>query len=270
MAKYEDYVKKADDLQDEIDTAADQSTDRRESDPETQFELPEQFRGKSPEDIAKSYTELQRAYSRQGNDLGEMRKTLDEFIRLNSTPDTSKPDPSDAKPVSIDDLYTDAEEAISRVVTKRTDSRIVELEKELANARLQVRVDSLESKFPGWKDSTQKPEFINWVQDSPYRMRLAQAADGYDMDAAEELLGLYQEVSTARSQERKSQRKQDLRKATLESAGPDSPDPETRYSRTDIINARIKAKRGDVEATNWLASHGDAIAFAYEDGRIDD
>lgn len=268
MAKYEDYVQKQDALSEEISDAAEQAQDRQAENPG----LPDRFKDKSPEEIAASYIELEKAYSRQGNDLGEMRKTLDSYITtLQSETEASQEPSSTAEPVTVDDLYDDTQGAIARAVeASPTNDRIAKLEEELAQAKLKESLSDLNDKFEGWQDKVQSPEFQNWAAESPYRMRLVQAADRWDLEAAEEVLGLYYERTSAADLAAEAARDQALQDASLESGGPEHYDPETRYSRSDLMQKRVAAMQGDAEAAAYLKAHSDSIAFAYEDNRIDD
>ena len=264
MARYEDYVK--DDLDSEIADAQKNAEERQEAD-EKGFEMPERFKGKSAEEIAKSYEELEKMNSRQAQDLGTMRKSIDELIALQSQ--NSEPEP--VEPVDINDLYDDPEKTISRVAEQAVGSRVEALEKSLAESRVAERMARFDSDHQGWRDTVATPEFADWVASSPHRQRLAQAADQYDFDAAEDLFGLYNDhLSTKQKVVEEAQRQQQLADATLESSSPGVIDTPDTFSRTDLANARIAAHRGDQAARDWLNAHAEAIAVAYEEGNIID
>ena len=126
MAKYEDYAARAEDeLQNEIDQAGAEAAARQSGD-----NLPDRFKGKSAEEIAQSYLELEQMASRQANDLGRMRQTVDEYVRLQST--VVEEDHSQAEPVTVDDLYDNPEETIRKVASRATNDRIEQLEQQLA------------------------------------------------------------------------------------------------------------------------------------------
>lgn len=265
MAKFSDYVKKDEELEQEISEAAEQAGDRQSG----ESSIPERFRGKSAEEIAASYAELEKAYSRQGNDLGKMRQAMDEFLALQSSGSKSDSTPDEsAKPVTLDDLYEDTDAAIARAVEKHAGNRVKALEAELARAKLETRVSSLDEKYPGWKEKVQEPEFQNWVLESSYRTRLAQAADGWDLDAAEDLLGLYNEAKGINSAARTAKREKNLRDASLESGASAVPPTEQKFSRTELTKLRTQALRGDPDAQAYLSANAEAIAIAYESGNI--
>jgi hypothetical protein len=222
MAKYEDY---AAGIESEIGDAQ-AASDQRARDAETGRYIPERFKNKDLTDVIQSYEELEKLNSRQAQDLGSMRKTVDQLLDIQKQ-QASSPAQEPSKPVSVDDLYV------------------------------------------------QESDFGSWVQESPYRQRMFQDADSGDFDAAEEILGMYyetnrrQEAIESQKQEEAVQQRQ-LADATLESGSPARPEMGETYSRNDLMEARLSAKRGDLKAERWLKAHGDSIAKAYEEGRIVD
>lgn len=264
MAKFEDYEQKGE-LDQEIADAADKSETREG---ESSFKMPERFTGKSAEEIAQSYTELESLNSRQAQDLGTMRRTVDEFLTLKSVqPD---PDPVELEPITVDDLYDDPQGAIARGVEAATGDRISQLEQELVKARLQTRVSSMNDRFEGWQEEVRSPEFVTWVQESPYRLRIAQAADKWDMDAAEEIIEMYRDVKGVSSDRDQVQRDLALSDASLESSSAEVPLLEDTFSRAVLLTKRIAARHGDPEAEAYMKQNAEAIAIAYEEGNITD
>jgi len=277
MARYEDYVKDAAEAQAEADEAPTgldaEIQEAGDAQAERQLDIPEsvlkRFSDKSPEEILESYAHLEQAYSQQGNKMGELRKSFDDYIVLQSqTPSEPEPDP---EPVSVDDLYDNPEAAISQVVERQTRDKLSALENELQAVRRERYIAEFERKHPEAHSTAQSPEFIEWVQGSPFRMRLAQQADAFDLDAADELFGLYKETTSVQSATAKNaQRQTDLRNASLESSSPESPQLDEVWSRSEIIDRKTRAKLGDNESKVWLQKNGAAINLAYGEGRVVD
>src|SRR5690606_5516184 len=122
-----------------------------------------------------------------------------------------------------------------------------------------------------WLDTARDPEFLNWISESPYRQRLAAAADPYDFDAAEDLFGMYDDRrARTKEVEKANRRRKKLADAALESSGPSVPDHEETFSRRNLLQARVAAKKGNKDARQWLADNQQAIALAYAEGRITD
>ncbi len=261
MARIEDYVKTDNDsINAEITDAVAQSAER------VQSTIPERFAEKSREEIAASYTELETAFSRQGNDLGVMRKQVDELMSLQllqSEPQVETP------AVNMDSLYDDAEGTIRQVAESVTDSRIKGLEDKLAEVEREKAVSEFTAKHPGWQETLATPEFQNWVADKPYRQRLAEQADAWDLDAAGDLFGMYNGERQP-TDHGNAQREQQLRDATLESSTAAPATFEDNYSRSKLMSLRIKAKAGDEQAKDYLRTNGRDIQRAYAENRIVD
>jgi len=265
MAKYEDYVKQ--DLDKEIDDAAEASNERQQS-----VEVPARFKGKSAEEVAQSFVELESLYGKQAQQLGDMRKTLDVLLeKQTKSPEPAKPAP-EKKPVTVDDIYDNADAAVRRVVREESQSRIEELERKLQEAE-HSRVISegrrvFESKHPAYKDTMADPAFLEWIKASPFRVRMAQAADGGDFEAADELFSTYADISSVKTEKRTHNKREEVKKAGLVSSGGSAPAPVEKYDRIKLESLRIAARRGDREAENYLRANGADILKAYEEGRI--
>jgi hypothetical protein len=270
MARYEDYVK--DELDGEIEEAA---AEQRARDEKGRF-IPDRFKDKDITDVIKSYEELEKMNSRQAQDLGEMRRTVDKLLELQSQ-SASQPAPEDSAPaVTVDDIYEDTEGAITRVAKKVASGEIGELKQELAELRTERRLESIGRKYPGWETKVAESEFADWAKESQYRTRLAQQAYNGDLDAAEELLGYYyhdlegMEEQKAEEREQEHPQARNLRNAISESGGPSPSEVEETYSRSELMETRIAAQQGSLKAQRWLAAHADEIQSAYIEGRIVD
>ena len=271
MAEYEKYAAKQDNIDDEIAVASGKTQDRKDNLEDT---IPERFKDKSAQEVASSYTELEKAYSRQGQDLGDMRKTLDEYILLQSqgnAQDTNTTTTEQADPVSIDDLYEDTEGSIRRVVTEETDNRISQLENALAQEKLDGSLRGFDKEFPGWREQVSTPEYVNWLQEAPYRVKMAQlAGEAQDMSAAQGLLEMWYENTSQGNAQAQQENRTALQNAGLESSGASGVELDNTFSRNELMQKRVAAKQGDTSAGDWLKANHEAIAIAYEEGHITD
>ena len=262
MGVYEEYAKKhEEELEREIESAGEAQAERAKADvPESVLK---RFDGKEKDEVLESYAELEKKFSQQGNDLGELRRSFDEYVILQSqVPDEPEPE---YEPVTADELYEEPENAIARVVEKKSGDKLKELETQLQAVRTERRLAAFEAKFPEARATAKTEEFAEWLQASPYRARLAQQADNYDFEAAEELFGLYQESSGASAAaEAEVARRQQLKDATLESTGADVGEVQQKVSRREVLGAKIAAKQGNREAQHWLETNAAAIQQAYE------
>jgi hypothetical protein len=266
MASFKDYMKDGNEaLDDEINQASSAQEER------VTIGIPEsvisRFDGKSQEEVLRSYAQLERAYSQQGNKMGELRQSFDQYVTLQSK---SEPAP-EYKPVTADDMYEDPENAVARVVERTTGDKLKELEVELGKVKTERRVSEFERKFPNAREIAESDDFAAWIHGSPYRARLAQNADRYDFEAAEELFSLYNDSTQSKVDTKATtKRNKQLRDASLESSSPESAKLDDVFSRSDIIDAKLAARRGVGDAQTWLKKHAEAIAIAYEEGRVVD
>jgi hypothetical protein len=272
VARFDDYVKSEDpapidELEKEIVDAGANAEERKDG-----IEIPERFKGKPVEEVVKSYIELEKLNSRQAQDLGQMRKTVDEILSLElRRGQTSQDTPENTKPVTVDDLYENPEETIRRVVDKTASTRVEALEKDLAQERFARAKAEFTKQFPKWEEDVHSPELISWIHAKPHRVSLARRADSGDFGAAEELFGTYYDQLEAKQQKQsKEDRKRQVKEASLESSGAAVPDEVEVFNRTKLMDKRLAAKRGNREAINWLQANAERIAIAYEEGRVVD
>jgi hypothetical protein len=270
MAKYSDYVQKQDDIQSEIEEAQVQTAERNDI-PDS---VRKRFDGKSLDDVLASYANLEAEKSRLGDNLGKVRKQADQLIEMQLAAPTAphREDTTESvDPLTVDDLYDDTEGAIARVVEKQTNKRVEALEAQLAKQAQNHAKATLNDKFDAWEEEIRSEEFIQWVGESGFRTRLAQQADTYDLDAANDLLSEWYSKKNIEEERAQSEtRSRQLDDATLETSSPGGIESEVTYSRTDIMQKRIAANRGSQEAQLWLRNHGDAIRLAYEEERVTD
>lgn len=264
MAKYEDYVK--DEIDNEIEDASEAAAARADG-----TVIPERFQGKTVEEVAQSYIELEKLNSRQAQDLGALRRSVDELLALKSPTTSTGAEAKSKKPISVDDIYSNADETIRNVVREESAERIEKLERELYQTKTEKALAVFTDRYPTWQEDVKDPGMLNWIKDKPYRLRLAQRADAGDLDAADELFGTYYDTrKKVETEEKKRERKQKVQSAGLESAGAGVPATVESYSRSALMEKRIAAKRGDSSAERWLNAHADAIRQAYAEGRVND
>lgn len=259
--KYDEYVK-ANSLDQEIDEAASGEADRQD-------DLPEKFKGKSPAEIARAYQELEGAYGRSQADLSNARRSIDSML----THTRPAVEPEQKTPVTADDLYTNADGTLRRVVKEETDASVNALANRVQQAELRAAMAEFKAQNKDFDEIMKDPAFMEWIKASPYRVRAATAADRGDFDAAADLFSGYRDHKGRQVDERKgADRKTQARRASLESSAPapSRPTGGDTYSRSALMEQRIAARRGDRKAQAFLDAHGDSIEAAYREGRLTD
>lgn len=253
MAKFEDYVKEETVIEEEIVDATSQQEDREESTPEVDWE--------------KRYNDMEVAFSNQGNMMGDYRKLIDEFI---STPATeSATDSTEVSPITPDDIYENPEDAIRRVVDSHpTVQRVKDLEADLLKRTREADIAEFRTRHPSFGETGQvPPDFSDWVMKNPMRVELAQRADQFDMVAADALFSLYEAEHPTTPNETEAA---EIDAAGLEtSSGTTIPEPD-RYSRSQMLAQKIRAKQGDLEADQYVRTHAEAYRHALIQGIVRD
>lgn len=251
MAKYEDYLPGGSKY-----TGPEEVLEKEIEEAEVQQEE----RVSTPVDIdwEKRYTDLEVAYSRQGQQMGDYRALIDEHI---STPDEAE-GPTEVSPITPDEIYEDPDAAVRRAVDSHPAIQEArELKKEFAENKQIADRQAFKVKHPDMEKIIASPEFVNWVNEDSTRLELARRADGWDLASADALFTMYDtktpEVITPPVVE-------------LESGyGAESPAPE-QYSRSEMLRHKIRAKQGVLEEQDYVKAHGAAYRIALGEGNVRD
>ena len=231
---YEDYVKEA-----EAEAAVE---DKSEADDkageQTTFNMPDKFQGKSAEEIAASYVELQSEYGRRNNEVGSLRKLTDQLLELKDTPET------EGKPakVTADSLLENPDDVINTAVD--SNPRLKALEERLINSDRATAKEAFEEKHPDWEKTIHTPEFKEWVMESQLRQRLLTEADAnYDYATGSELFDMYDltkgnAIKDATDERNKIARKS-AKQAVTETSGAAEQKGKPKYRRTELIQLKL-------------------------------
>ena len=221
-------------------------------------ELPEKYRGKSLEEVAKMHQEVEKRLSIQGQEIGEVRKLADELIRQNLESKQS------AKKIEPEvDFFEDPQAAIQKAVDNHPDVQSSKLA--FANMQKMQIKQQLASTHPDYEELAKDPNFTDWVKSSPVRIRLMVAADqGYDFDSANELLSTYKQIRGARAKQgevlQENNRQLSLRAAGVDVGGSGESSKKT-YRRIDLQNLL------NTNPDRYTAMQ-DEIMSAYREGRV--
>ena len=190
------------------------------------------YEGKKFHEVVQMHQEIEKLVGRQSNEMGELRKIVDNFIKDKNEEVKQKP-----KEERIVDFFEDPETHVDARINNNPELKEV---KELLLQQKQAEVLSkIETKFPDYVQTIQDSSFISWVKDSKVRLELLQRADNFDFDAANELLSTWNErksnVSKAQEVNDKD-RKQQLKAASTGGKGSGEPMSRKIYRRSDIVN----------------------------------
>lgn len=264
--KFEDYAKKVKEQNEVLDEEIQTASDQQETREKTQQEI----------DWEKRYKDLEAHNSRQAQELGSLRNEVgryktafDEYLLNEDDPDANAA--KEVTPITSDDLFERPDEVINSSIDNHPAIRQA---RELAEAqRKQAIIDAktaFETKHPKYQEIVSDPAFADWVKAEPTRIHLAQQADKWDFGAADALFSLYEAERKLESAEARQKTDREMENAALESAGVGEPPPDAKYSRTEMREKMIAARRGDLEAERYLNSHLPKYRVALANGQVTD
>ena len=253
-------------LQDEEEFSSiedEQEQDNPEEEPEQQNDeddIPDKYKGKSVKDIVRMHQEAERAIGKQGSEVGELRRIVDDFVKAQTV--TQKQQAPEVEEEV--DFFTDPDKAIARAIEKHP--KVREAEQLSAQMRKAEALANLKSAHPDFTEVVNDGSFAEWVSKSKVRQELFSRADrNYDFDAAHELISTWKERKQVVNQSaavEKVQRKQAVKSASTGSTkGSGETASKKTYRRADII----ELMRTNPDRYQQLS---DEIMQAYSEGRV--
>jgi hypothetical protein len=226
-------------------------------------DIPEKYRGKSAKEIARMHQEAEKALGRQGSEVGELRRLVDDFIKAQTVNKTQQQAPENDDVDDVD-FFADPKAAISKAIEKHPKIRAAE-ELILSNKKAEA-LNTLKTQHPDFQEIVQSPDFAEWVGKSKVRQELFLRADqAYDFDAANELLSTFKErkavVEKTKAIEQ-VERKQAVKAASMGTGkGSSETIGKKTYRRSDIIDLMMRNP-------DRYAALSDEIMAAYAEGRV--
>lgn len=172
-------------------------------------EVPEDLKGKTPAQIAKMLKDAQTLIGRQGQELGELRRAADTYIKTALTrPQPAQPaakQTTDEKEPDDVDFFTNPRGAIEQAVARHPAIKALEgKSRELAATEMTRQRSEAATKFnaahPDAKEISSDPEFREWINKSPVRQAMiVRAHSHYDLNAAMEIFNTWKELKAARA-----------------------------------------------------------------------
>jgi|TARA_R110000744_G_scaffold143788_3_gene255731 hypothetical protein len=256
--------------EDTTDTTADnQNTDQQEDfqiphdepEKETQPEddLPDKYRGKSLKEVAAMHQEAERLVGRQGDEVGQLRKVVDDYIQTEIDKREVTKEPAEEV-----DFFTDPDKAIeSKISNHPAVKQAIEQAEKFNQAS---NLATLQRKYPKMETHLNDVKFQEWVDGSEYRKALfSKANTQYDLGAADEMFGMWEErlsvVDQTVNAEASSRSAQVRQASTGSSGGSRAASGRKTYRRSDII----KLMRTDPDRYQDMSSE---IMKAYAEGRV--
>jgi hypothetical protein len=139
------------------------------------------------------HQEAEKALGRQGAEVGELRRVVDEFIKRQFDSNPSPGKVPNTAALEEPDFFREPEKAVKNIV--ENDPHIRELREHTETLRRQAALNRLEKSHPDFQDLVADAGFQEWVGKSRVRTALMARADAeYDFDAADELFSTFKEL----------------------------------------------------------------------------
>lgn len=201
---------------------------------QTEEEIPDRYRNKDVKEIIRMHQEAEKALGRQGSEVGELRRVVDDFIKAQLVEKQKQQAP---ETVEDEDFFSDPDKAVAKAIENHP--KIKEAEKFSQQMKIQAAQAQLQKDHPDFPQIVGSQDFQSWVQGSRVRLELfARANNQYDMDAANELLSTYKErkqMATNAVAAEKSTRSQQVKQASTGTTQGSSETSKKIYRRQDII-----------------------------------
>lgn len=199
------------------------------------FELPDKYKDKPVEELVRMHQEAEKLLGRQGAEVGELRKAVDDLLKTKLDEFKGGNEVEDQE--EDFDFYENPKEAVNRTLEKS--ETIQEMKQMLAQQQQAEVLKMIENKYPDYRDTIQNENFVEWIKASKVRTELLQRADKYDLDAALELLGNWKELKgTVEKVKEVNEKDLKLQRKAASTGGGGSSEPVSRkiYRRTDLVN----------------------------------
>jgi hypothetical protein len=222
-------------------------------------DLPEKYRGKSPKEIAMMHQEAERLIGKQGSEVGELRKVVDDYIRAQTAKDLKTKEPE----LDDGDFFVDPRSTVNKAIESHPAI------KEAKEASLAMKkadtLNKLGARYPDFMDTVSDPSFAEWIKASKVRTELYLRAESqFDFDSADELLSTWKEkqnITKKALDTSKMDRDKQLQTADIGSNSNSEKVSKKKYRRSDIIRL-MQTDRAKYDALS------DEIMKAYAEGRV--
>lgn len=244
-------------LGEEAEPIAEANTDESDSvKPVEETDLPEKYQGKSLKEVVEMHQNLERAYGRHNNELGELRKLTDELLQQK----LSGKDAAKEEDVLDADALLENPDAVLRNRIENN-PRLRELEARLEARERAEQQRAFDKAFPDAKAVINDPRWQKWIDASPTRQRLlAQADQSYDFEMLGELMTLFGAATGSASEERVAETKQAMSGA--------KPSTGSKGGKKKPVFTKKQLARLQIEDPRRYDALQDVIMEAYVDGRV--
>ncbi len=244
--------------------AATEEAPQVEATQEVQPDIPQKYAGKTLEDVIEMHQNVEKAFGKQGQEVGSQRKMIEQLLAQSQASQATE---ATEEPENFEDVfYDDPAKAVRSEIENHPE--ILKAKEANVKAQQDANLTKLEATYPDFMDVVSDKQFQKWVGESEIRTELFRKADSnYDFNSANELLGVWKQISMiGKTQEvkkaEKVKREKALRQTSSETrSSGDSVGGKKVYRRSDLINLQVS----DPARYAQMSSEIDA---AYAEGRV--
>ena len=231
-------------------------------DPEPESDLPEKYRGKSASEVIDMHRELERRMSDQGNELSNLRSTLDAMAFNQSK--SSEPEP---EPITEADFFSDPTNTVNRAIESHP--ALVQAQQMAQKMAYAQGLATLQQRHPDVQEVVGSEKFKEWIKASSARMTRYQRADQMgDVEEADDLISTFKQLNKVEATTKAASKK--AQKQAVKSASTGAV-----RGNSDVQGSRRVYRRADIRElmrTNPQRYEDlqDEIMRAYAEGRVRD
>lgn len=227
--------------------------------PSVEEDLPEKYRGKTPKEIVAMHQEAEKLIGKQGSEVGELRRVVDDFIKTQTSKDLKTQEPE----LEDGDFFVDPKSTVNRAIDNHPAIKQAK-EASLSMKRTET-LTKIANQFPNYMEIVSDPSFAEWINKSKVRSELfVRAENNFDFDSAQELLSIWQErqaVTNKAIATSKLDRDNQLKTADVGTSNSSESVSKKKYRRSDII----KLMQTDPDRYDAMSQE---IMAAYREGRV--
>jgi hypothetical protein len=242
------------DLEDNPQTPEEPSPDNQDDN-----DLPEKYRGKSTKEIAAMHQEAEKLIGKQGSEVGDLRRIVDDFIKAQTSSDLKTKEPE----LDESDFFVDPKSTVNKAIDNHP--AILEAKRASQEMKRNETLSKLGTKYPNLKETVEDPAFIDWIKNSKVRTELfVRAEREFDFESADELISTWQDkqkITKKALDTSKMDRDSQLKTADVGTSNSSETVTKKKYRRSDIIRL-MQTDRAKYDALS------DEIMKAYAEGRV--
>lgn len=181
----------------------------------TETEVPEKFRGKTLEQLAKTITDQEKFIGRQSSEIGEVRKLADELLKSQFS-NVPKVEPKQEV-----DFFENPQEAIRNAI--ENNPHVIAAGQNALRSNQQMAKQEFNRMHPDANSILSDPDFMEYVKSSSIRQEMYRRADQYDVESANELFGNFKTLKSTRQVQsneiEQAERTRSIKSVSVDSGG---------------------------------------------------